>query len=258
MSRKTLTSQMKSFETDMLRLKNQINVIQQAANVKLSGITLALGQPTEENGLGGLDGGGVAVPTNMTDPTDSADLTNKGWVENLVSTIPVYDPQVAINGASLAVSQEPVALDTPQIIEFGAAQSALGVDLAVNGVVTFNTVGVFSILVSFNAGRGGNPGNANVVVQTFLDSNDGNGLVGVPNGTFIERIGNNDTFQTQGFTFNDFVVSNPPNILQFELARSSLPAAAANDGGLFQVDVTGVLPTFTIQPSATILIQRII
>lgn len=227
------------------------------ADVKLSETTLVYGDITNDNGLGGIDMNSMVLP-NMGTPSVLTDSANKDYVDTQVSTVPFYNFTNVLTSSSALSSQEPTALNTPQLVSFGAEILSGDVQLQKNqpadpegNQIVFTVDGVYSITAIFILARAGGAGNANVALQSCIDT------VPIPNGLIMERLANNDTFITTVITISDLVINGAPKILEFMLARSSLPAPATNDGGLFEVDITSVLPTFTIRPCATIIVNRL-
>lgn len=226
------------------------------ANVKLSATTLVYGEPTDVNGLGGIDMNNMVLP-NMGTAILATDSINKGDVDTAIAAVPSYNFVEKLNTASALVSQEPVALDTEQLVMFGPEVLAGDVQLQTSGgapegnQLVFTTNGVYNATVVFLIGRSGGAGNANVALQACRDG------VPIPNGGIIERIGDSDTFVTQVVAIPDILITSAPVTFEFLLARSSIPGGGANDGGLFQVDITSVLPNFTVRASASIIVNRL-
>lgn len=226
------------------------------ANVKVSETIYLYGEPTDNNGLGGIDMNNKVFP-NMGDPLLPGDSANKDYVDTSVAAIPAYNFAEKLNTQSLLVSQEPTALDTEQLVMFGPDILAGDVQLQTTGgapegnQVVFTTNGIYNATIIFLMGRSGGVGNANIALQACIDG------VSIPNGGFIERIGDSNTFVTQVITIPDIEVTGAPTTLEFLLARSSLPVTGANDGGLFQIDITSVLPNFTVRASASIIVNRL-
>ena len=102
------------------------------ANVKLSDTTLLYGEPTDINGLGGIDMNTQVLP-NMGAPVNPNDSANKDYVDTAIAAIPVYNFVEKLNTASALVSQEPSALDTEQLVMFGPEVLVGDVQLQTSG-----------------------------------------------------------------------------------------------------------------------------
>lgn len=226
------------------------------ADVKLSDTTLVYGEPTDINGLGGIDMNTQVLP-NMGLPTNPTDSTNKNYVDTEVAAIPSYNLVEELNTGSALASQEPAALDVEQLVMFGPEILVGDVQLQTSGgapegnQIVFTTNGIYAATIVFVIGRAGSTGMANVALQATING------ASIPNGSIIERLADNDTFITHVLTIADIAITAAPITLEFLLARSSLPAASNNDGGLFQVDITSVLPNFTVRACASVVVNRL-
>jgi len=152
----------------------------------------------------------------------------------------VYTPVLL---AASFVDQQPVALDTPIQINFGAPQSNAFVDLDANGTLTFLTPGFYLLDLRGSLGRTTNPGAAVLFARSLWNGTQiGNSLhANIPDQEtqipFFAQVPRNavanDTFEAQ-------------------IMRSSL---GINAGGLF-TESTAV-PGWNNSPSVQVTVQRV-
>lgn len=112
-----------------------------------------------------------AVGSVITDPTATINSTLAG-VSNFNPTTGIIIER-NIEGVSLAVSQEPTGTGIANAlnVEFGAAigTGSDPVQLDVNGLVTFNTEGLYRVKIVFQFGRTGQSGNSEILFRFLID-----------------------------------------------------------------------------------------
>jgi len=133
-------------------------------------------------------------------------------------------PPLEILVARSLVDQEPVSLDTPIQVEFGAAQGTIAdpVMIDANGTLTFNRDGVFDVNVTVDIGRvGSSGGTSNIFIRVLLsDVQFGNPiatLINDPNTIIPEQ------FSITG-------LASAGDTVKMEIVRDSV---GANEGGVF-------------------------
>lgn len=179
------------------------------------------------------------------------DIDNAYHVYDITSASPaggVFRETTLISGFSTATSQQPVALDTPINIEFGAAQGTVAdpVMLAANGNITFNQAGQYIINYQSHFGRTGGAGTSYLYTRSLI-----NGVV-VGNSRSA-RISSADILLP--FALRVKINVNVGDVLTLQLLRDSAGGAGNNSGGFFQSDPTTV--GFPNAPSASIEIARL-
>lgn len=150
--------------------------------------------------------------------------------------------ELVLSGASTALSQNPVALDTPLQVEFGPLQSTPSATLAANGTLTFNEAGTYGLNLFFRYGRTAGAGNA--ILLTRVLKND----VQVLNTNAISMPDANSTAPFSAFLIFDFAANDT---LKLQIARDS---AGVNNGGLVRTLIT-TLP-WNLASSATIAVYK--
>lgn len=179
------------------------------------------------------------------------DIDNDYFVYDITSAAPaggVFRETTLIAGFSTAASQQPVALDTPIQIEFGAAQGTVSdpVMLSATGAITFNQAGQYIINYQSQFGRTGADGTSFLYTRSLI-----NGVV----------VGNSrhatiaDSTQILPFALRVKINVNIGDVLTLQLLRDSAGGAGNNSGGFFQSDPTTV--GFPNAPSASIEIARL-
>lgn len=176
------------------------------------------------------------------------DIDSAYHVYDLTSAAPaggVFRETTLINGFSTAASQQPVGLDTPLQIEFGAAQGTIGdpVMLSATGAITFNQAGQYIINYTSHFGRIGATGVSELYTRSLI-----NGVV-VGNSRHA-RISSSD--QVLPFALRVKVNVNAGDVLTLQLLRDS---SGNNSGGFFQGDP--IAAGFPNAPSATMEISRL-
>lgn len=145
--------------------------------------------------------------------------------------------------AQSTTTQGPSATDTPYQVTFGSGSSNSDVTVASNGVVTFNTTGLFLVTINMNFGRANNTGIAKVVAR-LLTNGSASGF------TQISQMDTSVNFTPFHATvLRSFTATNTITV---EILRDS---TGANDGGLYTFDPA--LSGWTNVPSAAVRIQRI-
>ena len=170
-------------------------------------------------------GGGTGSwePSILVDPADLVGNAGDAVIVNATEDgidFAKFAPVLQITGQSL-VDQNPVALDTPLQIEFGAQQISTNVTLDADGLVTFDTVGDYQIALTTQVGRSGSSGTAWLFSRILFQ--------GVQQGAAAYHVmdSSTDTIATN-FVFS---FSNPVPGLTFsvEILRDS---QGTDDGGL--------------------------
>lgn len=179
------------------------------------------------------------------------DIDNAYHVYDITSASPaggVFRETTLISGFSLATSQQPVALDTPINIEFGAAQGTVSdpVMLSAGGAITFNQAGQYIINYQSQFGRTGAAGTSYLYTRSLV-----NGVV-VGNSRHAKLV---DPDIVLPFALRVKINVNIGDVLTLQLLRDSAGGAGANAGGFFQADPTTV--GFPNAPSASIEISRL-
>lgn len=176
------------------------------------------------------------------------DIDSNYHVYDITSASPaggVFRETTLISGFSTAVSQAPVALDTPLTIEFGAAQGTIAdpVQLASDGAITFNQAGQYIINYVSHYGRTGSSG----VARLFTRSTVNGVTVGV------SRTASLPTANTLNpFALRVKIDVNVGDVLRLQLVRDS---SGVNDGGFYLADP--VTAGFNNAPSASIEVARL-
>lgn len=156
-----------------------------------------------------------------------------------------------IEGVSLAANQQPSGLGIANAlsVEFGAAigTGASAVQMDVNGLLTFNTGGLYRIKVVFQFGRTGAAGTSELLFR-FLVS-------GVQIGRSLAvKLGNSDALRYIDID-NWFNVPTGAT-LETQVMRDN---SGNNSGGLFQTIPTNEgVGTWATVPSAVMRVERFI
>lgn len=103
-------------------------------------------------------------PDNNTRDISAVDLRTQliDMVDSLVT------PPREIMVAESILDQDPVGLDTPLQIEFGALQSTPEIDLAADGAITVKVAGTYLTFVSLYFSRPSSAGNAFFFIRSLL------------------------------------------------------------------------------------------
>lgn len=149
-----------------------------------------------------------------------------------------------LTGSSVAVSQNPSAVDTPLQVEFGAGVVATDATLASNGTITFHTAGDYIVTLFLRFGRTSGTGAA-ILLNRFL-INDVQGL-----NTNGLKLGDQDTIIPFSATLG--VQASVGTTFKLQIMRDS---AGINNGGLFRIQPT--LPSWNVSPSATVVVSKYI
>lgn len=179
------------------------------------------------------------------------DIDEDFYVYDITSAAPaggVFRETTLISGFSTAPSQQPVALDTPINIEFGAAQGTVSdpVMLSAGGAITFNQAGQYIINYQSQFGRTGAAGTSYLYTRSLV-----NGVV-VGNSRHAKLT---DPDIVLPFALRVKINVNIGDVLTLQLLRDSAGGSGANAGGFFQADPTTV--GFPNAPSASIEISRL-
>jgi hypothetical protein len=162
-----------------------------------------------------------------------------------LANVPVVEGYIpVITSASVAGTQNPVALDTPLQVEFGAGAVTTNATLTPAGLLTFNTVGQYLVTVFLRYGRTTGVGTA-ILLNRFLV----NGVQSL--NTNAIKLVDSDTIVP--FSSTIVVDANPGDTFQMEVARDS---GGVNNGGLFRV-VPTVL-AWNSSPTATVVVSKFV
>lgn len=144
-------------------------------------------------------------------------------LQDLVTADLPINEETLITGASAATSQEPVALDTPIRIEFGAAQGTGSDPLEIDatGLITCNVTGTYFIQVYVQYGRTTSVGSADLYFAAFVNG------IQVGNSSHA-RLDDDDTLIPSRARSNISLTAGDE--LEFLFARDS---SGINNGGLF-------------------------
>lgn len=144
--------------------------------------------------------------------------------------------------ASSLVTQEPVAVDTPIQITFGANQSNAYFNLDALGNLTVLQAGNYNVFVRFVFGRTGAPGIAELFIRALL-----NGTQSLS--SLHSRLDDGNTVVSS--LFNASVTLPASAVATFELLRSS---NGVNAGGIFAEP--SPLAGWSAAPSAVLVVTR--
>ena len=125
--------------------------------------------------------------------------------------------------ATSNVTQEPVALDTPIQLTFGAGQSNAYFNLAANGAITVLQSGSYNVFVRFVFGRTGAPGYSDLFIRGLV-----NGVQ--PYSSLHARLDDGNTRLSS--LFNIATTLTAGQVATFELLRASSDGGV-NAGGIF-------------------------
>lgn len=169
----------------------------------------------------------------------NGDGTTSFVTPNTLSNISITSTLEAIS----TTTQNPVAVDTPLQVTFGAGNSNSQVTVASNGVITINQAGLYLITFDLNIGRANATGIATVVTRILV-----NGVAT----NFINAVKIDTSINTNPTNFVMFRSFSATDTITVQIIRDS---AGANDGGLYTFDP--VLAGWANAPSAGVRIQSI-
>jgi hypothetical protein len=147
-----------------------------------------------------------------------------------------------LTGQSVAASQQPSAVGTPLIVEFGVAQTTTNVSLSALGNITFNVAGQYELTFFLRFGRTTAAGDAYLFNRVLLNGAQ------VLNSNAL-RLSTQDIITPFSTTLK--INANVGDVFRMEIMRDS---AGINNGGLFQVIPT--LGGWSPAPSATVSISK--
>lgn len=152
--------------------------------------------------------------------------------------------ELLLFGFSTATDQQPSALDTPLLIEFGAAQGTVSDPVMVDaaGKLTFNEAGEYTLILGLTYGRTGSVGTS---VLIFRQLDDG---VQVTT-SLAKKIESAEHLDPLFIT--QVVKAEAGRTIEYEFYRDSV---GTNFGGLFQVVPT--LSGWGDAPSAAVAVFR--
>lgn len=165
--------------------------------------------------------------------------------------IPNADPtsnviERLLDGISAAASQEPVGLDTPLQMEFGAAQGTISdpVMLSAAGALTINEAGTYRIKISLAYGRTGGAGVSELYFRALVN--------GTQAGQSIHaKVGSSDVFIP--YTDEAWLTLPAGTVITYEMIRDS---SGTDSGGIFAgVPITA---GWNDNPCAALRVERFI
>lgn len=152
--------------------------------------------------------------------------------------------QQILSGFSTAAAQNPVGLDTPLQVEFGAGSVTSAATLAPTGTLTFNIAGDYIITLFLRFGRTAGPGTS-ILLNRFLI----NGVQGLNSNAV--KLPDQDSVIPFSTSLN--ITATAGMTFQLQIMRDS---AGINNGGLSRI-----LPTvvgWNLCPSATIVVSKFV
>lgn len=156
---------------------------------------------------------------------------------NLITTGPA--PEIASS-----ITQGPSVVDTPYQVTFGAGGGTDDFTVASNGIITFNTSGLYEVDIDLNVSRTTSTGTAIFVARLLFNDV----ATGLTRGVRIDT----DTSSVP-IKFHQFVPMPAGATIKVQVMRDS---AGANDGGLAPIDP--VAAGWGTVPSASVKITKII
>lgn len=136
--------------------------------------------------------GASTASANMVCTANGDGTTKFAFLDyaNLVNVPNTHGYNRILIGSSTAASQLPSATNTPQKVEFGAAQSVTGCSLAVDGTLSFVTTGEFIVVASLTFGRAALTGVGKLVSRTMVNgAQDGpSKLVSLPDENAVHNL----------------------------------------------------------------------
>ena len=211
------------------------NVLAIQANASaIAGLTIDV--DTNTTAISGLV---TDVGTNTTSiATNASDITS---VSNRVTALESTH-SVLLNATSTASSQQPVALDTPLQVEFGALQTTADIDISATGAITFKTAGKYILAFFFQYGRTGAAGTSHMLNRLLVNGTQLGNTLGA-------KVDNSDVLVPWSSTVQLTVNAN--DVITTEIVRDS---AGDNSGGLFAL--TPTIAGWNNAPCASVQIFR--
>lgn len=187
-------------------------------------------------------GAGSASANQVLRSTGSGNTTFSFLTKASFPNVSAETYGLIVNGASSALVQNPVGLDTPLQIEFGPAQIVPEATLSSTGTLTISEAGSYSITVFLRFGRTTSVGNAIVLSRILLNGSQ------ILNTNVINIPDENSTTPFSATFFFDLEVGDE---ITFEIARDS---NGIDNGGLVRTPLA-VLP-WNIPSSASLAVYK--
>lgn len=163
---------------------------------------------------------------------DSTTVAKNFTVSDIISLVPTTSHSKVLQAASVAVSQNPSAINTELQIEFGPAQTTTNVSLSLAGTLTFNVAGDYTI--EFNATTSSGVGVINKKSIIMLGIKSNGAYFGVPVGYQTALNASHSFTQTRSNTFNYTALA--ADTLEFFVFRDGF---GDNVGGLANLRING-------------------
>lgn len=188
--------------------------------------------------------GASSASLNQVLHSDGDGTTSFKFVDygNIANTPNLRGYTLVLTGASVAASQQPVAVNTPLQVEFGPGQVTADATLDNTGLLTFNTSGQYAVTFIFRFGRTTAAGTA-IVFNRILRNG-----VQTLNSNSISMV---DDAAVTPFSATLMFDVNAGDTVAQQIYRDS---AGVNNGGLF--NTTPSLAGWANSPSATIIVSK--
>lgn len=157
-------------------------------------------------------------------------------------TVTAYS--TVLTAQSVAVSQQPSAVNTPLQVEFGPTQANADVSLSPIGALTFNTAGQYLVTLYFRFGRTTAAGDAYLFSRLLVNGSQ------ILNSNAV-RLGSQDIVIP--FSSSVGLTVSAGQVLTVQIMRDS---AGVNNGGLFQL--TPSVAGWSAAPSATMIVSKFV
>ena len=166
-----------------------------------------------------------------------------GWADP-VDQVASMTIERLLDTSSTASTQLPSGLDTPQQIEFGAAQSNDYVSLSAVGALTINTAGLYRLKVNAEIGRTGGSGTSHIFLRALLN--------GTQAGRSVAYLVSNAD-DNKSFTDEAWLDLPAGAVITYEIMRDN---AGNNSGGLYAASATTL--AWNDAPTAALRVERFV